>query len=282
MPVPFLLLEVLENLSTDELNKFKWFLGLKILKGCDPILTSYLESPHRQDTVSKMMQSYGEENAVNMTVAILRQIKLNNAAEDLHKSHTEETAAKGKVPRTPVSSPAICADGAAGASAPKPPIAPNSSGHFGDIINNGTGGNTGDLDKGDFGTFKGFLSQENLDGVKPIAVSKLEDASRIETVSQMTRNYGGEMAVKVAVKILKEMSNMKAAEKLTKKYAEMNGAVPSSSSSAASPPAASPPAASPPAASPPAANTMSAQDGSVIVAPTVSGSLHTLNLTINK
>lgn len=88
MPVPFLLLEVLENLSTDELNKFKWFLGLKILKGCDPILTSYLESPHRQDTVSKMMQSYGEENAVNMTVAILRQIKLNNAAEDLHKSHT--------------------------------------------------------------------------------------------------------------------------------------------------------------------------------------------------
>ncbi|KAJ4944471.1 hypothetical protein JOQ06_013014 [Pogonophryne albipinna] len=88
MPVPFLLLEVLENLSTDELNKFKWFLGLKILKGCDPILTSYLESPHRQDSVSKMMQSYGEENAVNMTVAILKQMKLNNAAEDLQKSHT--------------------------------------------------------------------------------------------------------------------------------------------------------------------------------------------------
>ncbi|KAK5898979.1 hypothetical protein CesoFtcFv8_008503 [Champsocephalus esox] len=76
-----------------------------------------------------------------------------------------------------------------------------------------------DLDKGDFGTFKGFLSQENLDGVKPIAVSKLEDASRGQTVTRMTRSYGGEMAVEVAVKILKEMSNMKAAEKLTKKYA---------------------------------------------------------------
>ncbi|KAI9525695.1 hypothetical protein NQZ68_006244 [Dissostichus eleginoides] len=82
MPVPFLLLDVLENLSTKELKSFKWFLGLKILKCCDPILTSYLESPLRQNTVSRMIQSYGEENAVNMTLAILRLMKLNNTAED--------------------------------------------------------------------------------------------------------------------------------------------------------------------------------------------------------
>ncbi|KAI4833172.1 hypothetical protein KUCAC02_016086 [Chaenocephalus aceratus] len=133
-----------------------------------------------------------------------------------------------------------------------------------------------DLGKDAFQDFKWYLSQENLDGVKPIPVSKLEDASRGQTVTQMTRSYGGETAVKVAVKILKEISNRKAAAELMEKYAEMNGAAPSSSS------AASPPAASPPAASPPAANTMLAQNGSVIVAPTVLGSLTTLNLTINK
>ncbi|KAK1886187.1 Caspase b [Dissostichus eleginoides] len=151
MPVPFLLLDVLENLSTKELKSFKWFLGLKILKCCDPILTSYLESPLRQNTVSRMIQSYGEENAVNMTLAILRLMKLNNAAEDLQKSHAEETAAEGKVSRPPISSPAsrlatgrkISADGAAGATAPKAPIAPDSRVHFGGIIDNGTGGNTG-------------------------------------------------------------------------------------------------------------------------------------------
>ncbi|KAK5936176.1 hypothetical protein CgunFtcFv8_027708 [Champsocephalus gunnari] len=72
-------------------------------------------------------------------------------------------------------------------------------------------GTLDDLGKGDFQVFKGYLNQNNLAGVEPIAVSKLEDASRIETVSQMTRSYGGEMAVKRAVEVLKKMSNMKAA-----------------------------------------------------------------------
>ena len=35
----------------------------------------------------------------------------------------------------------------------------------------------------------------------------------------MTRSYGEETAVEVAVHILKKMSNMNTAEKLTKKYA---------------------------------------------------------------
>ncbi|KAI9518887.1 hypothetical protein NQZ68_034011 [Dissostichus eleginoides] len=132
-----------------------------------------------------------------------------------------------------------------------------------------------DLGEDDFGTFKWYLDKENLDGVEPIPKSKLECASRTKTVSQMTRSYVEETAVKVAVEILRKMRNMNAAEKLTKKYAEMNRAALSSSSSSAA-------AASPPAASPPAAASMLAQDGSVIVAPRVSGSIHTLNLTINK
>ncbi|XP_033943671.1 uncharacterized protein [Pseudochaenichthys georgianus] len=134
-----------------------------------------------------------------------------------------------------------------------------------------------------FGKFKCGLYIRTY---KHITWRKLKDASRGQTVKQMTRILGEKMAVKVTVEVLKKMKNMKAAAELRKKYAEMNGAVPSSSSSssssASSSPAASPPAASPPAASPPAAASMSAQNGSVIVAPRVAGSLHTLNLTINK
>ncbi|KAL3066460.1 hypothetical protein OYC64_016418 [Pagothenia borchgrevinki] len=132
-----------------------------------------------------------------------------------------------------------------------------------------------DLGKDAFQEFKWHLKQENFVGVEPIAESDLEDADRGQTVTQMTRSYEETTAVEVAVKILKEISNRKAAAELTKKYAEMVRAASSSSSSSAA-------AASPPAASPPAANTMSAENGSVIVAPTVSGSIHTLNLTINK
>ncbi|KAK1886111.1 Interferon-inducible protein AIM2 [Dissostichus eleginoides] len=105
-----------------------------------------------------------------------------------------------------------------------------------------------DLGKEDYEKFKWFLNQENLAGVEPIAWSKLQYASRIETVSQMTRSYGKETAMKVAVEILKKMKNMYAAEELTKKYAAASP--PASSPPASSPPAASPPAASPPAASP--------------------------------
>ncbi|KAL3066462.1 hypothetical protein OYC64_016420 [Pagothenia borchgrevinki] len=119
----------------------------------------------------------------------------------------------------------------------------------------------------DFWKFKWYLDKKN--GVEPIPENDHKWANQMQTVTLMTRSYGEEMAVKVAVEILKKMKNMNA-DKLTKKYAEMNRAPPSSSSSAAasppaSPPAASPPAASPPAASPPAANTISAQNESVIV-----------------
>ncbi|KAK1898888.1 Caspase b [Dissostichus eleginoides] len=81
-----------------------------------------------------------------------------------------------------------------------------------------------DLGEDDFGTFKWYLDKENLDGVEPIPKSKLECANRTKTVSQMTRSYVEETAMKVAVEILRKMRNMNAAEKLTKKYAEMNRA----------------------------------------------------------
>ncbi|KAI4832617.1 hypothetical protein KUCAC02_015579 [Chaenocephalus aceratus] len=76
-----------------------------------------------------------------------------------------------------------------------------------------------DLGKDAFQDFKWYLSQKNLDGVKPIPVSKLEDASRGQTVTRMTRSYGEKTTVEVAVEILKKISNRKAAAELRKKYA---------------------------------------------------------------
>ena len=88
MLVPQLLLETLEDLGDGALKKFKFFLGLKILNGCTQIARCHLESPHRHDTVSKMIDTYGEEMAVNMTVAILKMMKHNDAAEKLKEKHT--------------------------------------------------------------------------------------------------------------------------------------------------------------------------------------------------
>ncbi|KAF3852616.1 hypothetical protein F7725_005971 [Dissostichus mawsoni] len=110
-----------------------------------------------------------------------------------------------------------------------------------------------DLSRDDFWDFKGYLDKDILVGVKPIASSKVEYTNRMQTVTEMTRSYGKETAVKLAVKILKEMRNRKAAKELTKKYA---------------------------AASRPAAASMSAQNGSVIIAPRVEGVHHTFNMPV--
>ncbi|KAI9525702.1 hypothetical protein NQZ68_006251, partial [Dissostichus eleginoides] len=76
-----------------------------------------------------------------------------------------------------------------------------------------------DLGKDAFQEFKWHLNQKNLDGAEPIPVSDLEDADRGQTVSQMTNSYSEKTAVEVAVKILKEISNRRAAAELTEKYA---------------------------------------------------------------
>ncbi|XP_049900336.1 uncharacterized protein LOC126390196 isoform X2 [Epinephelus moara] len=133
-----------------------------------------------------------------------------------------------------------------------------------------------DLGDDDFETLKWYLSMDILEGCKPIPKSRLGKAPRTDTVSRMIESYGEESAVKVTVEILRKMGNINAAEKLKNRYAAPLAAP-------AAPPAAPvlPPAA--PVASPAAPATMSAQHGSVIIAPTVSGSTAgTWNITVNK
>ncbi|XP_070776903.1 NACHT, LRR and PYD domains-containing protein 10-like [Enoplosus armatus] len=131
-----------------------------------------------------------------------------------------------------------------------------------------------ELRNDDFKMLKWYLSLKILDGCKPIAKSRLETASRAETVSRMSESYGEESAVSVTAAILKKMNFNGAAVRLQNTYAEGQPATPSTSSSAVAPPAAAEFAA-------PAK--LSAQHGSVIIAPTVAGGTSgTWNITIHK
>ena len=88
MLVAQLLLETLEDLTGQDFSTFKWFLTLNVLMCCNPMAKSCLESPHRHDTVSKMIERYGDERAVNVTVEILSRMKHNKAAQKLKKTYT--------------------------------------------------------------------------------------------------------------------------------------------------------------------------------------------------
>ncbi|CAK6972984.1 dihydrolipoyllysine-residue succinyltransferase component of 2-oxoglutarate dehydrogenase complex-like [Scomber scombrus] len=121
---------------------------------------------------------------------------------------------------------------------------------------------------GDFETFKWYLT-EGSDSWEAIPVSSLEKAPRTGTVSHMTQAYGEESAVNITAKILEKMKKKDAADKLKKTYAE--GRAPATAPAA------------PPAAAAAAPAAVSAQGGSVVFAPTVSGSsTGTWNVTINK
>ncbi|XP_069023558.1 pyrin domain-containing protein 1 [Embiotoca jacksoni] len=93
MLVPQLLLETLEDVLNDDFKKFKWYLSMNVLDCCKPIPKAYLENASRIDTVTKMIASYGQELAVDITVDILRKMCLNAGAERLKKAYTEGTAA---------------------------------------------------------------------------------------------------------------------------------------------------------------------------------------------
>ncbi|XP_034044998.1 pyrin-like [Thalassophryne amazonica] len=112
MLVPQLLLETLENLPGDDYKKFKWYLRMEVVEGCEPIPVSHLESPHQMDTVSKMLERYGKESAVKVTAEILRRMNHNAAAEELLNAYTEAGQKSSSTPSTSStsSSPSICAD----------------------------------------------------------------------------------------------------------------------------------------------------------------------------
>ncbi|XP_031734216.1 NACHT, LRR and PYD domains-containing protein 3-like isoform X3 [Anarrhichthys ocellatus] len=90
MEVPRLILDSLDQLGADDFKRFWWNLTQPVLDGCRPIPKSCLENKDRPDTVSRMIDSYGEESAVNVTVEILKRMNLNNEAEKLQNARPED------------------------------------------------------------------------------------------------------------------------------------------------------------------------------------------------
>uniref|UniRef100_A0A4W5PQV2 Pyrin domain-containing protein n=1 Tax=Hucho hucho TaxID=62062 RepID=A0A4W5PQV2_9TELE len=57
---------------------FQWFLNQDMLEGFISIPRSRLENADRQDTVDKMVETYGPEGAVKISLEILRKMDENN------------------------------------------------------------------------------------------------------------------------------------------------------------------------------------------------------------
>lgn len=89
MLVQDLLLGTLEELDSSDFNTFKWHLSHPILEDCTPIPKSRLEHDQRTDTVDRLMESYGQRLAVNITIEVLKKMNNNLAAEQLMKSAGE-------------------------------------------------------------------------------------------------------------------------------------------------------------------------------------------------
>lgn len=68
---------------------FQWFLNQDVLEGFSSIPSSRLENADRQDTVDKMVETYGPEGAVKISLEILRKMSQNQLAETLRNEYDD-------------------------------------------------------------------------------------------------------------------------------------------------------------------------------------------------
>lgn len=90
--VPELLLATLEELVEKELRTFQWFLYSNILEGFPHIPKGRIDGVDRPGTVNLLVQTYGYDSAVTVTVDVLMRMKLKLWAETLKKNYDEGKA----------------------------------------------------------------------------------------------------------------------------------------------------------------------------------------------
>uniref|UniRef100_A0A4W4GRJ0 Uncharacterized protein n=1 Tax=Electrophorus electricus TaxID=8005 RepID=A0A4W4GRJ0_ELEEL len=81
----------LNELESENLETFQWYLK-NGLEGFPSIPKSQLEKSNRLDTVDKMVQKYGPDGAVEITLIILKKMNQNQLAETLQIKHSENKA----------------------------------------------------------------------------------------------------------------------------------------------------------------------------------------------
>ncbi|KAM4635069.1 pyrin domain-containing protein 1-like isoform 1-T2 [Polymixia lowei] len=78
------LLKTLQNLGGEELKQFQWYLCQpEVLPDFPAIPKFLLEKADRQDTVSQMVQTYGDDRAVLITLKVLEEISRNDLVQSL-------------------------------------------------------------------------------------------------------------------------------------------------------------------------------------------------------
>ncbi|XP_062394623.1 NACHT, LRR and PYD domains-containing protein 3-like [Sardina pilchardus] len=86
-----LLFRTLEELKEAELKRFKMYLSNRTMEEFEPIPRGRLEKSDVTDVVSEMMEAYGEEGSVTITLTTLRKMNLNNLANELEERDAAES-----------------------------------------------------------------------------------------------------------------------------------------------------------------------------------------------
>ncbi|XP_071185970.1 protein NLRC3-like isoform X3 [Salvelinus alpinus] len=101
-----LLLATLEDLLEVDLKMFKWRLTQDVLEGFPHIPVSQLENADRLNITNTMVETYGPEGAVKISLEILRKMNQNQLSDTLKNQYNEgettEAAASLSAPSAPV------------------------------------------------------------------------------------------------------------------------------------------------------------------------------------
>ncbi|XP_016425000.1 NACHT, LRR and PYD domains-containing protein 6-like [Sinocyclocheilus rhinocerous] len=93
-----LLLNSLKDLRENELKEFQWHLK----NDHESISESEMEKADRLKTVDKMVECFGPEEALRITVKILKKINQNNLAVELENKHKQGQAEERSEDPAPV------------------------------------------------------------------------------------------------------------------------------------------------------------------------------------
>nr|XP_023648231.1 NACHT, LRR and PYD domains-containing protein 6-like [Paramormyrops kingsleyae] len=83
--LPDLLEEYLEELDDEELKKFKWKLSRTKYKELKPLPWGQVKGFDIIDLANKMIDYYGEADALNVMIIILKNTNLNELAQRLNE-----------------------------------------------------------------------------------------------------------------------------------------------------------------------------------------------------